>query len=127
MILKQIFFGLLLVLILLFNAGCLGLAAVGAGAGTVMYMKGDMEVTSKKSFEEVFKAVDLTCKELEFTVSKTEQKAFKGTIVADGDFGRVVFKVSAESPELTNISIRVGAFGDKGASELIHSRLKPKL
>ena len=48
-------------------------------------------------------------------------------MVADGDFGRVVFKAKAKSPEKTEISIRVGPFGDKGASELIYEKLKPKL
>ncbi len=124
---KQLLFTALLVCGAIVNSGCLGVAAAGVGAGTAMYVKRDMNVTSGKPFEEVFSAVGQTCKELNFNVSKSEQKAFKGTVVADGDFGRVVFEVRAKSPGLTNVSIKVGAFGDRGASELIHDKLKPKL
>ena len=92
-----------------------------------MWVKGDMEVTSEKSLEEVFKAVEQTCGELKFSIIRKEQKIFKGTIVAEGDFGRVVFEIRAKSPKVTNLSIRVGALGDKGASELIYNKLKPKL
>ena len=108
------------------QTGCV-VGAIGAGAAAGMYVKGALKVDSKKSFELVFKAVEQTCQEMRFTISKKEQKAFKGTIVADGDFGRVVFEVKARSPESTAVSIRVGAFGDKGASELIYAKLKPKL
>ena len=108
------------------QTGCV-LGAVGAGAAAGMYVKGALKVDSRKSFELVFKAVEETCQEMKFTISRKEQKAFKGTIVADGDFGLVTFEVKARSPEHTEVAIRVGAFGDKGASELIQKRLKPKL
>ena len=108
------------------QTGCV-VGAVGAGAAAGMYIKGALKVDSKKSFELVFKAVEQTCQEMKFTISRKEQKEFKGTIVAEGDFGRVTFEIKARSPEYTDVSIRVGAFGDKGASELIYNRLKPKL
>ena len=124
---KKILISIILWTLFLFQTGCLGIVAVGAGAGTVMWVKGDMEVTSEKPLEEVFKAVELTCGELKFSIIRKEQKIFKGTIVAEGDFGRLVFEIRAKSPKVTNISIRVGALGDKGASELIYNKLKPKL
>lgn len=110
-----------------FGTGCVGLVAVGAGAGTVAYIRGDLEVESSKPVEQVMAAIEQTCSELKFTVDKKETKAFTGTVVADGDFGRVVFKAKARNPEKTEISIRVGPFGDKGASELIYEKLKPKM
>ena len=65
--------------------------------------------------------------ELNFNIDKKESKTFTGTVVADSDFGRVVFKAKARNPEKTELSIRVGPFGDQGASELIYEKLKPKL
>ena len=111
------------------QSGCVGLVAVGAGAGagTMAYIRGDLEVESTKPVEQVLAAIEQTCTELNFNIDKRETKAFTGTMVADGDFGRVVFKAKAKSPEKTEISIRVGPFGDKGASELIYEKLKPKL
>ena len=109
------------------QSGCAGLVAVGAGAGTVAYIRGDLEVESTKPVDQVMAAIEQTCKELNFNIDKKETKAFTGTVVADGDFGRVVFKTKARSPEKTELSIRVGPFGDQGASELIYEKLKPKL
>ena len=112
---------------LLLQVGCLAVAAVGAGAGAVMYIRGDLVTTSAKPVEEVYAAVEQTCQELEFEITEQEKKAFSGTIVANSDFGRVIFEMKGESPTKTKISIRVGAFGDKGASELILEKLKPKI
>lgn len=109
------------------QSGCLGLVAVGAGAGTVAYIRGDLEVESTKSVDQVMAAIEQTCTELNFNIDKKETKAFTGMVVADGDFGRVVFKAEARNPEKTELSIRVGPFGDQGASELIYEKLKPKL
>ena len=109
------------------QSGCVGLVAVGAGAGTMAYIRGDLEVESTKPVDQVMAAIEQTCTELNFNIDKKETKAFTGTVVADGDFGRVVFKAEARKPEKTQISIRVGPFGDRGASELIYEKLKPNL
>ena len=109
------------------QTGCLVVAAVGAGAGAVMYTKGDLEVTSTKSFDEVYAVVEETCKELNFEIQKNEKKAFAGRITARSDFGNVTFDVKSESTELTSLSIRVGVFGDRDASNLIYAKLKPKV
>jgi hypothetical protein len=109
------------------QTGCLVVAAVGAGAGAVMYTKGDLEVTSTKSFDEVYAVVEETCKELNFEIQKNEKKAFAGRITARSDFGNVTFDVKSESTELTSLSIRVGVFGDRDASNLIYAKFKPKL
>ena len=109
------------------QSGCVGLVAVGAGAGTMAYIRGDLEVESTKPVDQVMAAIEQTCTELNFNIDKKETKAFTGTVVADSDFGRVVFKAEARKPEKTQISIRVGPFGDRGASELIYEKLKPNL
>ena len=109
------------------QSGCVDLVAVGAGAGTMAYIGGDLEVESTKPVDQVMAAIEQTCTELNFNIDKKETKSFTGTVVADGDFGRVVFKAKARNPEKTELSIRVGPFGDRGASELIYEKLKPKL
>ena len=111
----------------LFQAGCLLVGAVGAGAGTAMYVRGDLETKSSKPVTDVYSAVEETCKDLKFEIYKSEQKAFSGLIVANSDFGKVAFTMKGKSPTETKLSIRVGTFGDKGASELILTKLKPKL
>jgi|TARA_B100000959_G_scaffold254862_1_gene286823 hypothetical protein len=113
--------------LVVFQAGCLVVGAVGAGAGTAMYVRGDLETTSSKPVAEVYSVVEQACKDLEFEIYKHEQKPFSGLIVANSDFGKVAFTMKGKSPTETELSIRVGTFGDKGASELIFAKLKPKL
>ena len=112
---------------ILIQTGCLVVAAVGAGAGAYKYINGDLEVESSKSFDEAFAAVEAACNELNFEIQKNEKKAFSGMITARSDFGNVTFKVKSKTTKVTDLSIRVGIFGDREASELIYEKLKPKL
>ncbi len=128
---KQTIAGVLSGFILLTQSGCLALgvaAAVGAGAGYVYYSKGDLEVTSTKSLDEVVAAVEQVCGELNFRAVETNKKdAFYAEVKANSHHGPVVFKISSETPESTAVSIRVGSFGDKNYSEIIYAQLKPKI
>ena len=65
--------------------------------------------------------------EADFEIQKNEKKAFSGMITARSDFGNVTFKVKSKSTQLTTLSIRVGVFGDREASDLIYAKIKPKL
>ena len=114
-------------LVIATQTGCLVVAAVGLGAGAVKFYNGDLEVESTKTFDEVFAAVEQSCKELNFKIQKNEKKAFSGMITARSDFGNVTFKVKSKSTQLTALSIRVGVFGDREASDLIYAKIKPKL
>jgi len=109
------------------QTGCLIVAAVGLGVVAERYINGDLEVDSTKTFDEVFAAVEQSCKELNFKIQKNEKKAFSGMITAWSDFGNVTFKVKSKSTQLTTLSIRVGVFGDREASDLIYAKIKPKL
>jgi len=108
-------------------SGCVFLFAGAAGAGTVAYVGGDLEITSEKSVDEVYAAVEATCKELEFDIFEHEKKEFTGMVMAMSDFGKVTIRVKGKSPDETHVSVRVGTFGDKGASKLIMDKLKPKI
>jgi hypothetical protein len=64
---------------------------------------------------------------MDFEIYKQEQKEFSGLIVANSDFGKVAFTIKGKSPTKTELSIRVGTFGDKDASDLILNKIKPQL
>ena len=113
--------------LLMFQSGCLFLAAGAAGAGTVAYTKGDFETTSEKPVGELYTVVEAACKEMDFEIYKQEQKEFSGLIVANSDFGKVAFTMKRKSEKETALQIRVGAFGDKDAQKLIYNKLKPKI
>ena len=113
--------------VMISQAGCLVLAAASAGAGTIAYTRGDLETTSSKSVAEVYKVIEASCKDMDFEIYKQEQKVFSGLIVANSDFGKVAFTIKGKSPTKTDLSIRVGTFGDKDASQLILNNIKPRL
>ena len=123
---KFLFFGYLMSMAV-FQTGCLGVVAAGAGAGGGIYVTGDLEVRSEKPVDQVMLAIEKTCGDLKFKVAKKELRPLRGLIIADGDFGRVTFIAKAKSVELTDISIRVGFAGDKGAQDFIYKELKPQL
>ena len=74
---KKIITGLMAGFIIITQTGCLALgvaAAAGVGAGYAYHNKGDLEVTSTKSLDEVFAAVEQTCTEMNFTGMESEKK-----------------------------------------------------
>lgn len=128
---KQIITGLMAGFILITQAGCLALgvaAAVGAGAGYAYHSKGDLEVTSTKSLDEVFAAVEEICTEMNFTGMESEKKDdFFAQVKAKSHHGPVTFKIESEALGKTAVSIRVGSFGDPSYSEIIYAKLKTKI
>ena len=63
-------------LVIATHTGCLVVAAVGLGAGAVKFYNGDLEVESAKTFDEVFAAVEQSCKELNFEIQKIIQSTY---------------------------------------------------
>tara|TARA_B100000959_G_scaffold262744_1_gene301467 strand:+ start:654 stop:1031 length:378 start_codon:yes stop_codon:yes gene_type:complete len=122
-VLLTLFFGFSIVL----QSGCWGVVAAGAGAGGGMWVAGDLEISSNKPVDQVMAAIEKTCGDLEFKIDTRKVRPLRGLIVADGDFGRVTFIAKTKSVDLTDISIRVGAIGDKDAQDFIYKELKPKL
>ncbi len=128
---KQIITGLMAGFILITQAGCLALgvaAAVGAGAGYAYHSKGDLEVTSTKSLDEVIAAVEGICTEMNFTGMESDKRdAFFAKVKAMSHHGPVTFEIEGEAPGKTAVSIRVGTIGDPEYSEIIYAKLKPKI
>ena len=65
---KQYVMAILTSGIIISQTGCLVLGAVGAGAGTAMYVRGDLETKSSKPVGEVYSVVEQTCKDLKFEI-----------------------------------------------------------
>ena len=87
----------------------------------------DYKYGTKETKEELTANNDVIAKALNFKIQKNEKKTFSGMITAWSDFGNVTFKVKSKSTQLTTLSIRVGVFGDREASDLIYAKIKPKL
>jgi hypothetical protein len=107
--------------------GCL-VAAVGAGAGTVAYMRGDLEAVEAKDIDAVYAATKKAVEELELNVSSDTKDALSAVIVArDAQDKKITIKLKSTTEDTTQIYIRVGTFGSETKSRLIHDQIKKNL
>lgn len=108
--------------------GC-AVAAVGAGAaGTVAYVMGDLEAVESKELSIVHEATLEAVKELELNVTKDMKDALSAVIVVrDAQDKKVTIKLKATAEETTQLSIRVGLFGNETKSRLIYQKIHENL
>ena len=107
--------------------GCL-VAAVGVGAGTVAYLRGDLEAVEAKDIDAVYVATKKAVEQLELDVSSDTKDALSAEIVArDAQNKKIAIKLKSTTEGTTQISIRVGIFGNETKSRLICDRIKKNL
>ena len=118
----------ILIMLLLVSAvsvsGCL-LAAVGAGAaGTVAYVKGDLEVIRPERVGEVYEAARKAVEQLEYVTTDSSKDATSALVVArDSQDDKITIKLSATPEGPTAISIRVGTWGSERKSNIIYNKI----
>jgi hypothetical protein len=125
--------GLLITIVgmgLLMNSGCaavlVGGAAAGA-AGTVLYVKGELHSTEGVSLDRAWNATQAAIGDMGFTVTAKDKDAVSAelnAITADGK--RIKIVLNREADNVTEISIRVGTFGDESMSRLILERIRKR-
>ncbi|MBN2138628.1 MAG: DUF3568 family protein [Sedimentisphaerales bacterium] len=125
---QQVMLAILLTAGAVLVSGCV-LAAVGAGAaGTVAYVKGDLEVIEAKSIDAVHGATTKALTELELSIVQDNKDAMSAMVVArDSQDKKITVKLAAVSEASTEISIRVGTFGDETKSTMIYNKIKENL
>ena len=108
--------------------GCM-LAAVGAGAaGTVAYVKGDLEAVEAKKLDTVYDATKKALEQLELSVSVDTKDKISATIIArDSSDKKITVKLSAATEDSTKISIRFGTFGSETKSGMVLDKIKENL
>ena len=124
---QQVFLMVLGISMAIVAQGCV-VAAVGAGAGTMAYIKGDLEVVESKNIDAVYEATEKAVEQLGLNVSKKTKDAMSATIVArDAQDKKVTIKLKATTENTTKISIRVGIFGSETKSRLIYEQIRENL
>jgi Protein of unknown function (DUF3568) len=112
---------------LLTLSGCL-LAAAGAGAGAVAYVRGDLETNLDKDYSKVVDAARSAVKDLEFAKVSENKDALKAVMVSRTAMDKKVEIIITNSgKKLTNIKIRVGLMGDQELSQSILDKIKSEL
>jgi len=111
-----------------FLSGCM-LAAVGAGAaGTVAYVKGDLEASEAKKLDVVYEATKKAMKDLELSITSDSKDALSATIVArDAQDKKATVRLGAITENSTSISVRFGTFGNETKSTMLYNKIKENL
>jgi len=125
---KQILLTTLLIGSMLLLQGCM-VAAVGIGAaGTIAYVRGDLQAVESASIDEVYEASLKALKELELIPTRKVKDALGAEIItydAQDKKITIILKFTAEGT--TKLSIRVGVFGSETKSRLIYQKIRDNL
>jgi len=107
--------------------GCVA-AAIGAGAGTVAYIRGDLEAIESAKLDAVYKATEKAVEKLELNlISKSKDAMSAVVVVRDAEDKKIAIRLKATSEGATKISIRIGLFGDETKSRMIYEKIKSNL
>lgn len=108
--------------------GCM-IAAVGLGAaGTIAYVRGDLEAVESKSLDAVYRATLKAVEELELHVTSKTKDALSATIVGyDAQDKKITIKLNSTAEKTTKLSIRIGVFGSETKSRLIYQQIRDNL
>ena len=109
-------------------SGCL-LVAVGAGAaGTVAYVKGDLETTLDAGMDSSYAAALKALDQLQIVPTQKLKDALTAEVIArTSDDTKITIKLTRVEDKITKMSIRVGVFGDQAQSTTIYERIKQNL
>ncbi|MHB8769425.1 MAG: DUF3568 family protein [Syntrophales bacterium] len=112
-------------------SGCAALvvggAAAGAGTGTYFYINGEMKTDYYASFDAVWAACEKTVADMRGLDVQRDKTLANGTIDAAIDNEQVKIIVTYKAKNVTTVSIRIGLFGNKLSSQLIHDRILDNL
>ncbi len=116
---------------LILQSGCAALvvggAAAGAGTGTYFYINGEMKTDYYASFDAVWAACEKTVADMRGLDVQRDRTLASGTIDAAIDNEQVKFIVTYKAKNVTTVSIRIGLFGNKLSSQLIHDKILDNL
>jgi uncharacterized protein DUF3568 len=102
--------------------------AAGAGAGSVAYVRGELDAHLGSPFEAVAAAEDKAVAQLQFLKINEAKDAFSEKIVArDAEDKKVEITATKESDNLTKVTIRIGMFGDEEKSHGILDKINANL
>ncbi len=124
----------LLIIVLLGTAGLVQgcgaeLLLVGAGvAGTVAYIRGDLESVESEKLDVIYEASLKAMEKLDLAITKKSKDALSAVIVGrDAQDKKVSITLKAVADDATKLSIRVGVFGSETKSRLIYKEIQESL
>ena len=108
--------------------GCVAVVVGAGAAGTVAYIRGDLESIESKDLNAVYEATLKAMEQLGLSVSRKTKDAMSAEVVArDAEDKKVTISLGATAEGATKISIRIGVFGSETKSSLIYDQIKKNL
>ena len=102
--------------------------AVAAGAGTAVWVKGELKATVDGTLDRVWTASEAALKELEMPVTGQEKDGLQGKLTARGAGDKkVTIQVKKVTGTTTEIGIRVGTWGNEAMSREVLDKIKKHL
>ena len=115
-------------LVLASGGGCAVVVVGGAAVAGYAYVKGDLKSTEGASLDKTWNATLLAMKEMSYPVIKQGKDAIAGELTARNASNKEVYiYLKKLSDTATEVSIRVGTFGDEQASITILTKIKSHL
>lgn len=109
--------------------GCVAVVVgIAAGAGTVAYVRGELETTLSAGYEKSVEATNLAVQQLQFARVAERRDALSDTItVRTAGDRKVVIRINKIADFSSRVRIRVGIFGDEALSLTILEKIRANL
>ncbi len=103
------------------------IGGAAAGSGTYFYINGEMKTDYYASFDAVWSACEKTVADMRGLDVQRDKLLAKGKIDAVIDDDKVQISVTYKAKNVTTVSVRIGLFGNKLSSQLIHDKILDNL
>lgn len=110
------------------HTGCLVVAAGAAGAGTVAYVRGDLQATLDADYDRAVRATRGGIEKMGFALISERKDALVAEFVArTAQDKKVQVRVTKQTENNSGIRIRVSVFGDEQISRALLDAIKARL
>lgn len=110
------------------SSGCLVVAAGAAGAGTVAYIRGELDASLPNSLEAVARASDRAMQQLQFAKISERKDALAAQLIGRTAMDKKIeIHLDKAADNMTRVRIRVGVFGDENISRTLLDKIKDNL
>ena len=108
--------------------GCMIVAAGVGAAGTIAYVRGDLQASESEPIDVVYEAALKAVQDLELPVTSRAKDALVAEIITyDAQDKKIRIKLKASTDQTTQLSVRVGVFGSETKSRLIYEKIRDNL
>lgn len=110
------------------TAGCLAVAAGAAGAGTVAWVRGELDASVSYNLDTVDRATNRAGEQLRFAkISESADALSRIVTFRTAEDKKIEVKLTRTTDTVTRIRIRVGVFGDEAISRLMLEKIQANL